>query len=72
MEVKLNVNDVVLAINKMSNEEKIILCQNLCKDDVIMKEINQHYYNVLTARENIIKKREVILNKYIKKFGSLI
>jgi hypothetical protein len=71
MEVKLNVNDVVLAINKMSNEEKIILCQNLCKDDVIMKEINQHYYNVLTARENIIKKREVILNKYIEKFGSL-
>ena len=71
MEVKLNVNDIVSVINKMSDEEKIILCQDLCKDDVIMQEINQHYYNVLTARENIIKKREVIINKYIEKFGPL-
>jgi hypothetical protein len=71
MEIKLNVNDVVLVINKMSDEEKILLSQALCKDDVIIQEINQHYYNVLTARENIIKKREAVLNKYIEKFGLL-
>ena len=41
MEIKLNVNDVVLAINKMSDKEKILLCQALCKDDVIMQEINR-------------------------------
>ena len=71
MEIKLSIVDVINAIEQMSNEEKKELAKHLCKDEVIMQEVNQHYYDVLTARENIIKKREALLDKYINKFGSL-
>lgn len=71
MEIKLNTSDVINAIKEMSNEEKKELSRHICKDEVIMQEVNQHYYDVLTARENIIKKREALLDKYINKFGKL-
>lgn len=71
MKIKLNTSDVINAIKQMSDEEKKELSKYICKDEVIMQEVNQHYYDVLTARENIIKKRESLLNKYINKFGSL-
>jgi len=71
MEVKLNTVDVINAIKQMTSEEKKELSRCLCKDEVIIQEVNQHYYDVLTARGNIIKKREALLNKYINKFGSL-
>jgi molybdopterin converting factor small subunit len=71
LEIKLNNIDVINNIEQMFNEEKKELSKYLCKDEVIMQEVNQHYYDVLTARENIIKKREALLDKYINKFGSL-
>lgn len=40
-------------------------------NEIIMQEINQYYYDILTARINIIKKREDLLDKYIAKFGLL-
>lgn len=71
MEIKLNNVDVINAIEQMSDEEKKELSKYLCKDEIIMQEVNQHYYDVLTARGNIIKNREALLDKYINKFGSL-
>lgn len=71
MEIKLSVNDVISIIAKMSNDEKKLLCESLSKDDCILQTINEHYYSVLTARENIIKKREAMLKKYIEKYGLL-
>lgn len=71
MVIKLNTSDIINAIKQMSNEEKKELSKHICKDEVIMQEVNKHYYDVLTARENIIKKREALLDKYINKFGKL-
>ena len=71
IKIKLNTSDIVNAIEQMSNEEKKELSLDICKDDVIMQEVNQHYYDMLIARENIIKKREALLDKYINKFGKL-
>ena len=71
IKIKLNTSDIVNAIEQMCNEEKKELSKHICKDEVIMQEVNQHYYDMLIARENIIKKREALLDKYTNKLGKL-
>ena len=69
MKIELEVADFIEAFKGMNNDEKQLFANAIKTDEVIINTVNEHLYDVCKARENIIKKREKLIN--LKKDCSL-